>query len=234
MALVATVDEMVARVRRLTDQEHSEFVTDSEILAEINQALREYWQAMTEANPDWYVLSFSLATTAGTLSYNLFDEVEDWTLLRGVERVNSPKNLTLRSYQYAERNQRLHDFPGLPRYRVQRNGIDGESVTLYFDKDPGTHTYTIDYIPAPPALSTGDNANFDGVLGFEDWLVHHACAWVRHKADEPEAAMVHQAKVEEVKARVHALGTERHQDGGQRVARTRRRRFFDEESIYGE
>lgn len=235
MAAQVTLAAMIALVRRATDQESSTAVTDTEITAWINQGGKDVHQEVAQANPDWFTTTSQLSTTAGTLSYNMYSLSPMFMLIRGVDLVDGDDRHTCRPYAFAERN-RYRNAPAiaarisLPRYRmIGQGGSAGTSPMLVFDRDPGTNTYDVHYVPTYRDLSDPGNDTYDGILGFEDWPIEHACALVRNKMDETEAAMLHLQRIATMKERVRRLAQERHQDGAPIVAKTRRRySSFDE------
>jgi hypothetical protein len=233
MALQVTVEDMTTQVRRMTDQESSTVVTDAEIVVWINQGVRKFWSFVTKRNPDFFSVSTTITTTAGTLSYNIYTSVTDFALIRGLDLMDGTNRLTLEPFAFQERNRFLgasFSRSSLPRYRVVGNRIHGEAPQLIFDRDPGSNTYLMYYVPAPPLLVAGGANDFDGVLGFEDWLTNWAAYNVRMKVEETEAAVLHLQAIEQVKEDIASLVDERHRDGAPRIARTRRRHHeeFDE------
>lgn len=225
MALRRTLGEMIGLVRSQADQEDNLFVLDSEITNWINQGIADFWRQMTRANPDWYILEYTLTTTAGTFEYNLYSLIPAFALMRGIDLVvNSTRRVSLKPYQFQERNQRrglpTAAFTAQPRYRVARNAVDGAGSTLFFDSDPGNNSYILHYVPSPTRLLLNAD-NFDGVMGFEDWPVHYAVLKCREKAEE-ETALA-EKRLAELQADVDDIARHRQLDVGAHIAKTRRR-----------
>ncbi len=231
MAQTVSLATLRSEVRLQTDSVGDAHLTDAEINGWINKGLRVLYGKIIACDEDFYLTTSSISTTAGTLEYAL---PSDFRAVRGVDVSEAGQTITLRSYAFEERSRRsiLATSSGgfRPRYRIARNGVTGSAARILFDIDPGTRTYSLHYVPVPPAL-TVDADTVDGVLGFEDYAIAYAAARVRRKRDEdPSAELGEMARVE---AEVASLAKQRHLDGQERPARVRRRfrHHYDEETI---
>lgn len=151
----------------------------------VNQGIAELWRKCVRVYPDRYLRTVTFTTTAGTAAYSLATILDDGDM----ETDNDDNFLAIRRLDLIRGTTRiaidpftLQDAPyysptpsagGLTRYRVIGQGIDGTDSHIYFDPDPGTNTYALWYIEAPPTL-TADDDTFDGIAGLEDWVVLYA------------------------------------------------------------
>lgn len=239
MASTQTLLELRTRIRQLTDTENDNHITDAELTEWVNKGIRVLAGKVIEADPDFYITDTTLTTVAGTTEYDFTDgtafspTAANFRSIRGVDFPTGGLTYRLKSYPYNERTRRLAYTTsgfGLPRYRVARNDTDGSGARLLFDIDPGANTYTVHYLPVPTELSA-DGDLLDGVMGFDDYVIAYAAARVRRKSDEdPSMELADMARVE--KQILHE-GKHRHQDGMERISRTRRRRrLYHHDEIY--
>ena len=221
MARTLTLDDMIAQVRARTDQENDDVVEDAAHLTPwINNGIADFCQQMGEANPDWYLATDTVTTTTGTLEYAL---PADFMQMRGVEYSNGGRmTIEVPEFAWQERNRAFHIPPGYNhvRYRIIRNGIDGAGARIAFRPDPGSRVYTIHYVPNPPELAAGSDA-FDGIAGFEEYVIEFACIKVRVKQEEDPTP--HQQALAHQRQRINGLKHRRDVSGGAHIARVRRR-----------
>lgn len=225
MARTRDLDWLIAQVRSRTDQEVDGVLSNANhIIPWINNGIAAFFEEMIEANPDWYVVTTTLATTGGTLEYTQPDIPVDMMAVRGVEYTTGGITISLEEFQWGERNHSAHPFSSSrinPRYRFMRNGIDGASAALVFRPDPGSRTYTIHYVPNPPLLEEGADL-FDGIAGFEEYVIEFACILVRNKQEEDPAP--HERLLAHQRERIQGLAHQRDMSGGTHIARVRRGR----------
>jgi hypothetical protein len=163
----------------------------------------------------------TITTTAGTLEYAV---PADCMLIRGVEYSSAGIPIELVEFAWQERNHSVHPYSTnvRPRYRFMRNGIDGSAARLVFRPDPGSRTYTIHYVPNPPKLASGGPTQFDGIAGFEEYVIEFACILVRNKQDEDPAP--HERLLAYQRERIQGLAHQRDVSGSSHIARVRGRR----------
>lgn len=229
MARVATLAEMIAQVRVRTDQEIYNVLDDSNhITPWINNGIAAFIEDMVKANPDWYLVTGTIATTTGTLEYEL---PEDCMLIRGVEYQSGNTTFELSEFAWQERNHSYRLPPSFQsvRYRFIRNGLDGSAARIAFRPDPGTRTYTIHYVPNPPLLAESTD-EFDGIAGFEEYVIEFACIKVRNKLDEDPAP--HERALAYERERIQGLAHQRDVSGSAHIARVRQRRFSRARGVF--
>jgi hypothetical protein len=232
MALAVTLADLRSQVRTQTDTENDTHVTDAEIDGWINKGIRVFTGQLQRTDPDMYIVSVAVTTVAGTREYDFTDAgafnpvVNDFRAIRGMDYADGGQVYTLRSFPWLERNKRGPLVAGvrdLPRYRVARNGTNGATARLTFDIDPSSRGYTMHYLPTPTVL-TNDTDELDGVMGWDDYVVAYAGYRVHMKANEVEEAQGCQIEMARVEQDIKTMGADRHTDGFERIARTRRRR----------
>jgi hypothetical protein len=242
MPRTRTLAEMTAQVRSITDQTvpaggdaSAAFITDAEIAVWLHQGAARLYAKIVRADPDFYLTTEQLSTTSGTLEYNIPDlewsdgqQGEDLMYLRGVDLVDGTNRYTLKSFNFQDRNRFRNvpsgSLPGLrPRYRLARNAISGVSAAIIFDRDPGTNTYDVHFIPHMSAAAL-ETVDLDGVSGWEDYAVFYAATRCRAKADEDASA--EERELARLDAEIFAMFRERHIDGDERMTCTRRRRTW--------
>lgn len=223
MARTSTLAELISQVRARTDQEVGNAVEDvAHLTPWINNGIAACFEDLTKANPDWYLITDTVQTTTGTLEYEL---PADFMLMRGVEYQIGQTTIECHEFAFAERNHVYGVHPalrGAPRYRVMRNGIAGDGARLVFRPDPDTREYTIHYVPNPPRLEDPDNDSFDGIAGFEEYVIEFACIKVRNKMEEDPSP--HERLLAYERTRIQGLAHQRDVSGTSHVARVRRRR----------
>lgn len=161
MARTVTRAELVTRIRRKSDLENNDFVTDTEIEDYINTDITELYDLLVDAYEDYYISSTNIITDGVSSSYAL---PTDFYKLLGVDRLlNSGATVPLRKWNWRERNKRAISGE-YPRYR-----INGDNLVFKIVPTSGL-TLTLYYIPACPTL-TLSTSTFDGVNGWEEIIV---------------------------------------------------------------
>lgn len=96
-------------------------------------------------------------------------------------------------------------------------GIDGTEGLLYFEPDPGTETYTLHYIQAPQELAADDD-DFDGVAGWEEWVIYDVGIRMMLK-EEADASALERERAR-IEARIRRMAGERDSGTAPRVQDT--------------
>lgn len=210
MPRTRTREQIRDSARQLADQVGSTFVTDAAANFWIDQAVAELWDLLLAADPDRYLVTSNVNTTQGTKGYAL---PADFYKLRGVDLLVGSERYSLEPYQFAERNRYRAEAVAFPasefsgvRYRVQRGGMTGSTGEIRFEPDPGTNTYELHYLQAPQLLTT-DGATFDGVAGWEDWVVYTVAIQMMLKEEsDPSGLMAERARIEQ---RINRMAADR-------------------------
>lgn len=232
MALAVNLAALRSQVRQQTDTENDRSVTDADIDGWINKGIRVFVGQLQRTDPDMYLVSTTVTTVPGVREYDFEDAavfnpvVNDFRAIRGMDYADGGQVYTLRSFPFLERNKRGPLVAGvrdLPRYRVARNGTDGGGARLTFDIDPSSRAYTMHYLPVPTELEL-DTDGLDGVMGWDDYVIAYAGYRVHMKSNEVEEAQGCMMEMARVEQDIKTMGADRHTDGFERIARTRRRR----------
>lgn len=169
MASNVTLLTVRTLVRQRTHYENSQFVTDSELNAFINGSLKELYDILITAF-EGYAVSSQDNTIA---SANLIALPATFYKLLGVDLITQlPDQLqTLPRVGWQERNssRRGYDLRGSNVVITPYSWAAGQSFRLY-------------YVPVISTLALDADA-FDGVDGWEDYVIADACIKVLAKAE---------------------------------------------------
>lgn len=186
MARTRTRAELIADVRKRTNMENSEFVTDDEIAEYLNQELAELHGRMTmgEGQPHFRSQT-TIDVTAGTTLYAL--PADFWRVQRMLATIDSVHR-DMKPFMEGERADLLNTqyltatFSDGPRYRVQGDNIEILPTNRSF-------TATLYYVRATPRLES-DADTTDGFNGYEVAAIYGACATVLQKEESDPSLYV--------------------------------------------
>ena len=191
MALV-TLESLRTQARQRADQEFSSFISDSEANQMINASARELYDLLTSVYDDYYFTTLNF--TVGPSS-NTFALPADFYKLRGVDEVvTSQQNVTVLPYEWTERNLYI-------------SLINQRNLRLY-------------YIPQMPEL-VNDTDTFDGINGFEQYIVADVARKMLIKEESDPSAMM--AEKAELKQRILGMGQNRNAGDANRIPDVNRR-----------
>jgi hypothetical protein len=181
------------------------FVTDAQLNVWIDESLAELWDLLSRADPDRYLMApYSIATTASGSKPYAYALPADFYQARGVDLVIGNDRYPLERVDFLDRERfstasslAMPPYGTLVRYRIERSAADGSGARIVFDPDPGTNTYNLHYVQAPQLLGS-DVATFDGVAGWEMWIVYDVAAKALAK-EESDASfcLAQRARIEE-------------------------------------
>jgi len=199
-------------VRFHADIVGSDFASDGQLDYEIDQSAKALQAMLTRADPDRFVGTSTISTTAGTKTYSLpsdFLVARVLWLVDGENRWRIDRYTLAEAYDYVWPYGTSLNLPyGHVRYRLMGGGMDGSTAEIWFEPDPGTNSFELVYAKAPE-LFTGDADTIDGIAGFEDWIVYDVAAKVLEKEDNLETAQIKTARKAEVEARISLLAPDR-------------------------
>lgn len=217
-----TLTQLLTEVRALTDTVGDPHVTDAQLTVWINQGIAELWRKLATVSPDRYAVAETISTTAGTDGYALED---DFMSIYRVCRMQGTTRIPLEEFSVVGIPYIAPDpsvAGQLPQYRVMGGGIDGSTTMIYFDPDPGTNTYEYWYIQAPQLLAAGGDT-FDGVAGYEDWVVLFTALRLFIRQQDPEQASI-MAEMQRIEANIAASAARRDVGRAARIVDVRPRR----------
>lgn len=175
MARTETLANMRTRIRSLSGVRPVSF-SDANLLFEINNSIAELYDKLVAADADYYESTHDYNIVADTASYALpsdFYKVVGVSVLR-----NSGEYVPIRKYNRSDRHKySLYKYKANAReymeYRVRGSNIIFNPTPNWTD----TAGVRLFYIPAPVKFATDDDGSgtFDGIAGWEDWVVFDCC-----------------------------------------------------------
>lgn len=208
MARTSTLSQLIAEVRN-RGEFLIEYFSDEELAGYINESIAELYDLIVSVCQDYYLSSASISVVAGTQAYSL---PSDFYKLLGLDYVRSnSERVTLRRYMWAERNDRAAMSLSAPegtRYRVMGS-------SLYLEPSPSwAGTLTLWYIPAPARLTIGTDT-FDGISGWQEYVVLDAC--IKCAAKEESDTQVYMQQKSVLTQRVITMASDRDAGEADRV-----------------
>lgn len=210
MARAVTLAAVRTQVRQRAQMENSTFVTDDELRSYINASVCELYDLLVAARgKEYYLSSATITTSANVTGYNLPADFYD---LVGIDLAVNGRNVTLRRYEFAERN-RYQNPVVLPAFTPLVYGIEGSTLRL-LPAPTGAQTVTVWYVPAPP-LYTSDSYSIDGIAGWEEYVVVDCVIKCLQKQESDASSFF--AQKEALRRRIQAMATMRDQGAAPRV-----------------
>ena len=186
MARTRTLAQLRTQVRQAADIENAAAWTDSELDQHINDSIADLHLVLVECYEDDYTEAQSISTVAGTSSYALTGAGAVGVVkVRSVEVLAGTDYVPLVRWNFADRF--LYESPGSGRpvaYRL----IGKEAITLSPAPD-AVYTVRVWLVPPPVALSL-DADTYDGVSGYERYVVCDAAIKVGIKEESDVRALV--------------------------------------------
>lgn len=204
MAATRTLAELRTEARQRADMEQDDdFVTDTELTRMVNQSIRELYDLLLEAlGQEFFYTTGTISVVAGTTAYNL---PTTFYQLLGVDvSLGAGDYMALRPFSFHERNEEMSGFgwgyPVAARYRIM-------GTQIHFRPTPTqAETVLVHYIPYPTSLS-GDSDTFDGINGWEEYVIVDVAAKMIEK-EEGDAAPLYKRK-QELMARIQGQAAKR-------------------------
>lgn len=177
-----TLSQGITEVRRRTDTENNDVVTDTEITSYLNLSQNELYGLLIQTYGSDYALSTSSLSYSGSVTnVNL---PSDFWKLRGVDLLTNgnPQYITLKPFNLNERNLMPTSSAniGNPWFSVLRYRLSGN--TLWIEPMPPACTIRIWYAPKLTALSA-DADEMISYNGWEEYTIVDACIKVMQKQD---------------------------------------------------
>jgi hypothetical protein len=198
MARTRTLTNLIADVRLRADMVNSTFCSDAEITEYINQSIAAFYGILIGARgQDYFENSTTVTTVAGTTLYNL---PADFGQLLAVEA-----------------NLGGVVRPVKPFMRKEHGPWSEQSV-------PGGYVFNVYYTPAPTRLSAGSDT-FDGIMGWEEWVVLDAA--IKCMAKEESDVSILAAQKAAIEKQVEQLAGDRDAGWPERITDTSRDHYVD-------
>lgn len=181
---MATLLEIRTQAKDRADMANSTFVSDAEWNRYINAAAKELYDLLVSAyGDDYYLATSTLSIVSNTEDYDL---PADFYKLRGVDLIlSNERSYSLKPFNFAERNRYkngnlswIFNRDTNVRYRIFKDKIK------FLPIPTGTYDIKLWYIPSMTELA-GDSDEFDGINGWEDYIVVDAAirALVKEESD---------------------------------------------------
>lgn len=164
---MVTLTDLITSVRQRSDMEFSDFVTDPEITAYINNSASELYDILVSRFEDYYTLDPVPFTISSGNSYLL---PADFYKLRGLDlSLGSGEFVNVRNFMFNERNNdsnaaKLSIVQCPQRYRVMGNKLIISPV------DQAVGSYQLWYIPQCPKL-VNPTDTLDTISGWEEYVI---------------------------------------------------------------
>lgn len=211
MARPVTLASMRTQARQKSDMTGSNFVTDSELDGYLNASAAELYDLLVDAHGEEYFLSdtpYEFSTVADTDAYDL---PEGFYKLCGVDvRINGSGDwYDIGKYNFNERNRgQSGDDRMLVRYRL------GSTKIRFTPAPKAVHSVRMWVIEAPPTL-TDDADTFDGVAGWEEYIILDAAIKMLQKEESDASAL--KADKMLIKARIDRMKQNRDVGAPERI-----------------
>lgn len=185
MARTETLANMRTRIRNLSGVRSVSF-SDANLLFEINNSIAELYDKLVAANADYYESTNDFNIVSGTDSYAL---PSDFYKAVGVSvKRNDGTYFPMKKYNRSDRHEwSLYRYRANAREYVEYR-IRGSNIifnpTPNWTETAGVRMY---YIPAPTKL-VNDGDTFDGISGWEDWVVYDCCVKLVGGYEEGDAS----------------------------------------------
>ena len=187
----ATLAQLRLESRQRADKVNSGFITDSELNSYINSSNAELYDLLVSAyGDDYYLTKYTLTVDGVTTSYPL---PTDFYKLIGIDMyINPLRYITLKPYMFNERG-RYQDGSNWaaivaiqgPRYHIYNNFLE------FNPPAPGTYNMQMYYVPECPEL-VGDTDTFDGVNGWEEYIIVDAAIKMLQKEESDVTVLMEQ------------------------------------------
>lgn len=204
MARTETLANLRTEVRN-RGEIRSVYVSDSELNTYINQSIAELYDLLCSMSPDFYLTTSDISVVANTDSYAL---PATFYRLRAIAYVRTSTDIiSLKRMMLNERfgwPPTVGSGPETTRYRVTGSNVIFAPIPQW------TGTVRLYFIAAPTKLSA-DGDTFDGISGWEEYVVVDALmkCWVKEESDISPLM----AQKAALKARIESMAYDR--DEGQ-------------------
>jgi hypothetical protein len=176
-----TLLELRNRSRQRADMVNSKFITDAELNTYINASNAELYDLLIASRGEnYFVLSYNFTTSINQDTYAL---PADFYKLMGVDFVtSSTQAITLKAFRWQERNRFREPFYNVRNYNLMYQ-VRGDDL-VFIPTPNGAQQIRLWYIPLPQELTLDTDA-FNGINGYEEYVVIDAAIKMRVKEESP-------------------------------------------------
>lgn len=194
MAYTVTTANLKTRILNAADMANTSYISDAELLTYINAAYASFYDLVTKADPLNY-MGITPTTVTFTSTTNYANLPADYYRMVGVDVQSGGDWIPISSFQFGGRGYTTVASSGTAR---------------------------IWYVPAPTVFTNVTTDNFDGVAGWEEYIVQMCAIDCLNKEESNTNAQ--RAKLAEVTARIQAAADSR--DAGSPPRITSRNRDY--------
>lgn len=228
MARTRTLAELRTQVRQAADIENAVAWTDTQLNQIINDSIADLYMVLVECYEDDYTVPVEITTVAGTPGYDLNPSPGTGIFkLRGVEiKINDREYRPMVRFNLNDRWEYDVHGQGMP---VAYKLFGKEGIGFYPVPD-GVYSI-ITWVVPPPVELSGDSDEYDGVSGYERYVVLDAAIKVGIQEETDVRAMV--GERERMLAKIKASASTKDAGRPDVVQDTEpSARFFDTNSIW--
>lgn len=212
MAKAVTLTALITQCREAADMVGSTFVTDTEVTSLINTYVAELYDLLVQSyGPAFYADSYTFSTVAGQREYALPispNTGSDFYALLGIDLNIGGDIVSAVPFDFYGRNK-YSDSSSYTRGQPVYYRLHGSEIWLIPAPD-GVYTATVHYIPAAPTLAAGGTTSFDGVNGWERYIVAScAIAMLAKEESDPSIFLAEKASLTQ---RIKSMAA--HRDAG--------------------
>jgi hypothetical protein len=179
VARTITVAQLMTRIRNASDETGSKFIDDDELIEYIDMAYAEMYDLIVDTYQDYKVTFANFTTTSDV---NIYQLPTNCYKVRGLDCSNG---ISAKAFMFEERERLANSTyynDGLAsnlRYCVLGD-------TLLLLPTPAEESLTLWFVPAPARI-TADTQIIDGIAGFEQYIIAHACIEIANKNETDPA-----------------------------------------------
>lgn len=175
-----TIAQMEQEVRDRADAPSTNFPTTTEVQRALNQSIATLRDHVLDAGGhEAFLTSATVPLTSGTATYalpngTLYGAASAFYRLFGVDAVVGGVNVTLKPFNFAERNDYVPGAwnPTVARYRIQGTNI------LFIPTPQGVSSVTLWYVPVHATLASGDIWTIGRDIWVEWVVLDTACKYM--------------------------------------------------------
>jgi hypothetical protein len=164
-------------IRRLTEQDNSQFISDTELICYIDQGYTDMYNLMVEADQDYALEFANFTTVAGT---NIYQLPANFYKFRGLDVASTGLSSTPFAWEERQKYANMSYVATVADHNLH-HCLLGNTIMLL--PDPGSQALTLWYTPAPARISSSSQL-IDGIAGFEYYIVYSAAVNITMKAEQ--------------------------------------------------
>lgn len=220
MADTVTLDYLKTQVKDRADQTNSFFIEDALLTQYIDLSYGAFYDLLIEEENYYFGTSINVTVVSPNSSIPL-SSLTNFYRLTGLDDISSPDNpLTVRKFNFAERNDYNNGYIGMGRYSDVFYQLYGSTILLT-PPSFAPRPYKAWFIPHRTILTTGSDT-VDSVNGWIEWVILDAAikCMVKEESDIRPLQTLQQSQYE----RITKGKGKRDVAGPDKIARVRNKR----------